>query len=183
MDCYFRFSTPSFLRFAADHHSEERKTGTISSIFTYRYITSVVTMAKTRVATRLKDAVGGKKSHNQSQDLVQLTEKYNVFVKRLQGLIIAVKSHFAAMQTIAKSRYTVRRRNCTARRKIEAGSRLACDLRLRRRASRFLLLLYATIAASKYTLHLHTLSLSLSCSSSLLGGSTSGSAVTRFSLV
>lgn len=66
-------------------------------------------MVKTRVATRLKDAVGGKKSLNSSQDLVQLTDKYHVFVKRLQGLIAALKAHFAAMQSIAETRYKVRR--------------------------------------------------------------------------
>jgi hypothetical protein len=74
-----------------------------------RFKSLVLTMAKTRVATLLKDAVGGK-SHNQSQDLVQLTEKYHVFVKRLQGLVVALKAHFASMQAIARTRYTVRRR-------------------------------------------------------------------------
>jgi hypothetical protein len=44
-------------------------------------------MAKTRVAVRLKEKVGGKKSHNKSEDLARLTERYNVFCKRLEGLV------------------------------------------------------------------------------------------------
>jgi hypothetical protein len=44
-------------------------------------------MAKSRVAVRLKEKVGGKKSHNKSQDLARLTEKYNIFSKRLEGLV------------------------------------------------------------------------------------------------
>jgi len=59
------------------------------------------------VATRVKAAVGGQKSLNTSQDLVQLTERYNVFCKRLQGLIAALKAHFQAMQSLAKTRYSV----------------------------------------------------------------------------
>lgn len=82
------------------------------------------TMAKTRVATRVKAAVGGKKSYNESQDLVNLTEKYNAFVKRLQGLIAALKEHYGAMQTIAKTRYTVRRTYVCARtRRVTAEAR------------------------------------------------------------
>lgn len=64
-------------------------------------------MAKARVATRLKEAVGSKKSHNQSQDLVNLTERYRIFVKRLQGLIISLKEHYQAMTAISNSRYKV----------------------------------------------------------------------------
>jgi hypothetical protein len=45
-------------------------------------------MAKSRVAVRLKEKVGGKKSHNKSEDLARLTEKYNVFSKRLEGLVM-----------------------------------------------------------------------------------------------
>ena len=66
-------------------------------------------MAKARVATRVKAAVGGQKSLNTSQDLVQLTERYNVFCKRLQGLIAALKAHFQSMQSVAKTRYSVRK--------------------------------------------------------------------------
>ena len=72
-----------------------------------------LTMAKARVATRVKAAVGGQKSLNTSQDLVQLTERYNVFCKRLQGLIAALKAHFQSMQSLAKTRYSVRKIHST----------------------------------------------------------------------
>jgi hypothetical protein len=65
-------------------------------------------MAKSRVASRVKAAVGGK-SLNESQDLVKLTENYNVFVKRLQALVAALKQHFQSMNALATTRYAVRR--------------------------------------------------------------------------
>eukprot|EP00934_Nitzschia_sp_Nitz4_P005375 Nitzschia sp. Nitz4//scaffold15_size197535//49146//50929//NITZ4_001565-RA/size197535-augustus-gene-0.204-mRNA-1//1//CDS//3329537676//5365//frame0 len=64
-------------------------------------------MVKPRVASRMKAAVGGKKSHNESQDLVYLTEKYNIFCRRLQALIESLKQNYSAMQALAKSRQTV----------------------------------------------------------------------------
>ncbi|KAG7368794.1 hypothetical protein IV203_031537 [Nitzschia inconspicua] len=64
-------------------------------------------MAKTRVAVRLKEKVGGKKSHNKSEDLARLTERYNVFCKRLEGLVAALKNQHSAMLSLAKSRYVV----------------------------------------------------------------------------
>jgi hypothetical protein len=76
-------------------------------------------MAKTRVATRVKAVVGGKKSHNQSEDLVKLAEKYHVFVKRLQALIASLKEHYGAMQNIAKTRFKVRRIYAVARTKVQ----------------------------------------------------------------
>jgi hypothetical protein len=44
------------------------------------------TMGKSRVAVRLKEKAG-RKSHNRSEDLAKLTEQYNVFIKRLEGLV------------------------------------------------------------------------------------------------
>ncbi|MGK3743163.1 MAG: hypothetical protein ACI8RD_012894 [Bacillariaceae sp.] len=44
-------------------------------------------MGKSRVAVRLKEKVRGSKSHNKSEDLARLTEKYDAFCKRLQGLV------------------------------------------------------------------------------------------------
>jgi Holliday junction resolvase-like predicted endonuclease len=49
-------------------------------------------MGKTRVGVRLKEKVGGKKSYNKSEDLARLTEKYNVFCKRLEGLVAVRRS-------------------------------------------------------------------------------------------
>lgn len=65
-------------------------------------------MGKSRVAVRLKEKVGGKKSHNKSEDLAKLSEQYDVFCKRLQGLVAALRSQHNAMLQLAKSRFQVR---------------------------------------------------------------------------
>ena len=44
-------------------------------------------MAKSRVKTKLKQKVSKKKSHNTSEDLAKLTEDYNAFCTKLQGLV------------------------------------------------------------------------------------------------
>mmetsp|Transcript_54629 Transcript_54629/g.132662 ORF Transcript_54629/g.132662 Transcript_54629/m.132662 type:complete len:553 (+) Transcript_54629:149-1807(+) len=62
---------------------------------------------KSRVAVRLKERVGGKKSHNKSEDLARLQAKYDVFCKRLQGLLTALRAQHQAMLQIAKSRFQV----------------------------------------------------------------------------
>ena len=64
-------------------------------------------MVKSRVGVRLKEAVGGKKSHNRSQDLVALTERYNGFCKRLHALIDTLKKHYASMHQLNKTRLEV----------------------------------------------------------------------------
>lgn len=64
-------------------------------------------MVKTRVSTRFKTAVGGK-SHNRSEDLEQLAEKYNVFNKNLKCFIAILKQHSAAMEALTKSRIEAR---------------------------------------------------------------------------
>ena len=64
-------------------------------------------MVKARVGVRLKEAVGGKKSHNRNQDLVQLTERYNGFCKRLRALIQSLKGHYGSMHQLAKTRLEV----------------------------------------------------------------------------
>ena len=66
-------------------------------------------MVKTRVGVRLKDAVQrGKKSHNKSEDLARLTQRYDVFSKNLRALIAALKGNFASMQQLARTRQEVR---------------------------------------------------------------------------
>jgi hypothetical protein len=65
-------------------------------------------MVKARVGIRIKEAVVGNKSNNRSQDLVQLTEKYNVFCKQLKALIISLKGHYASMAQVTKTRQEVR---------------------------------------------------------------------------
>ena len=42
---------------------------------------------KSRVKTKLKQKVSKKKSHNSSEDLTKLTENYNAFCKKLDGLV------------------------------------------------------------------------------------------------
>lgn len=64
-------------------------------------------MAKSRVGVRLKDAVGGGKSHNRSADLEQLTSSFNVLKKRIATLIAALKNHHASMMQLSKTRLQV----------------------------------------------------------------------------
>jgi len=62
-------------------------------------------MGKSRISVRLKDKVRGSKSHNKSEDLALITEKYNAFCKRLLGLINALLNQHAAMEQLAKARF------------------------------------------------------------------------------
>lgn len=64
-------------------------------------------MMKTRVSTRLKTAVAGK-SLNKSEDLKQLTEKYNAFNRNLKSFIGVLKQHYSAMEALTKSRIEAR---------------------------------------------------------------------------
>jgi len=64
-------------------------------------------MAKSRVKTKLKQKVSKNKSHNKSEDLTKLTEDYNAFCKRLQGLVQALINQHAAMQQLAKAKLQV----------------------------------------------------------------------------
>jgi hypothetical protein len=82
-------------------------------------------MAKARVASRVKSAVGGK-SLNESQDLVKLTDSYNAFAKRLQALVAALKEHFKCMNALANSRHLVRR-NLRASQYITISGALVVD--------------------------------------------------------
>jgi len=62
---------------------------------------------KTRAKTRLKQKVQKNKSHNKSEDLTKLTDDYNIFCKRLQGLVNALINQHAAMQQLAKAKIQV----------------------------------------------------------------------------
>ena len=64
-------------------------------------------MKKTRVKARITEAVIGKKSHNRSQDLVKLTQRYNEFREKLRGLVQALKAHHASINQIATTRLNV----------------------------------------------------------------------------
>lgn len=54
-------------------------------------------MGKARVGVRLKEAVGNKKSINRSEDLDGLTQKFNELQQKQKNLIIALKTHHAAI--------------------------------------------------------------------------------------
>jgi hypothetical protein len=69
---------------------------------------SRTTMGKARVGIKLKEAVGGKKSLNKSADLEQNKERFNTFTKKLKGLIISLKAHYASMAQLSKTRLEVR---------------------------------------------------------------------------
>jgi hypothetical protein len=70
-------------------------------------------MGKTRIGVVLRESVGGAKSNNQSADLVALTDRYHVFVKKLHILIHSLQQHHAVMMQIDKTRTQVRIRNAT----------------------------------------------------------------------
>ena len=63
-------------------------------------------MAKTRVAVRIKDAVGGK-SYNKSVDIQSLTDRFNVMKKKLALLTGALKKHHTIMEEMNNSRINV----------------------------------------------------------------------------
>lgn len=65
-------------------------------------------MVKVRVATRIKEAVNGKKSMNRSVDLVALTQRYQVMKKKLNRLATALHKHHNLIKDISKSRLNVR---------------------------------------------------------------------------
>jgi hypothetical protein len=65
-------------------------------------------MGKTRIGVVLRESVGGAKSNNQSADLMALTDKYHVFVKKLHILIHSLQQHHAVMMQIDKTRTQVR---------------------------------------------------------------------------
>jgi hypothetical protein len=74
-----------------------------------QFVTNLyTTMAKTRIGVVFRESMGGVKSHNQSADLVALTERYHAFVKKLHVLIISLQQHHAVMIQIDKTRTQVR---------------------------------------------------------------------------
>lgn len=62
---------------------------------------------KSRVAVRLKEAVGASKARNRSADLVKLKDQFYAFVKKLKGLIIVLKTHHGSMIELQKTRLAV----------------------------------------------------------------------------
>jgi hypothetical protein len=76
------------------------------------FVTTIpTTMGKTRIGVVLRESVGGAKSNNQSADLMALTDRYHVFVKKLHILIHSLQQHHAVMMQIDKTRTQVRRNN------------------------------------------------------------------------
>mmetsp|Transcript_21990 Transcript_21990/g.32479 ORF Transcript_21990/g.32479 Transcript_21990/m.32479 type:complete len:457 (-) Transcript_21990:131-1501(-) len=64
-------------------------------------------MVKARVATRIKEAVNGKKSTNRSIDLVALTQRYNVMKKKINRLATALHKHHSLIKEMSNSRLNV----------------------------------------------------------------------------
>lgn len=62
---------------------------------------------KTRAKTRLKGKLQKNKSRHKSEDLAKLTEDYNAFCKRLDGLVKALVNQHAAMKQLSKAKYQV----------------------------------------------------------------------------
>lgn len=62
---------------------------------------------KTRAKTRLKQKVQKNKNRVVSEDLTKLTDQYNAFCKRLEGLVTALTNQHAAMQQLAKAKFQV----------------------------------------------------------------------------
>jgi hypothetical protein len=63
---------------------------------------------KSRVAVRLKEAVGAAKARNKSADLLKLKEQYLAFTKKLKNLTVVLKNHHQQMTELAKTRLAVR---------------------------------------------------------------------------
>lgn len=66
-------------------------------------------MAKTRVGVLLRESVGGGKSSNRSADLVSLSEKYQVWCKKVRSLILSLERHQVLMGRMQESRAAVSR--------------------------------------------------------------------------
>jgi hypothetical protein len=62
---------------------------------------------KARVAVRIKEAVGGGKSHNRSVDLDALTQRFHVMRKKLALLLNALRRHQSLIAEMSKSRTNV----------------------------------------------------------------------------
>jgi hypothetical protein len=65
-------------------------------------------MGKTRVGVLLKEKVG-KSSSNQSADLISLAQKYQVWCKKIRGLVASLEKHYQAINHIHSTRAQVRR--------------------------------------------------------------------------
>jgi hypothetical protein len=65
-------------------------------------------MVKQRIGVVVRETIAGSKSHNESADLVQLTEKYKAFCINLRSLIESLQQHYNAMANVGKTRVLVR---------------------------------------------------------------------------
>ena len=63
---------------------------------------------KARMGVVLRESLGGNKSSSKSADLVNLTERYNAWTKKIHGLIDSLKQHHSAMLQLEESRMSVR---------------------------------------------------------------------------
>ena len=63
---------------------------------------------KTRVGVKLKDALGKKQSHNESESLKVWTDRYNVFMANLKEFVRVLQIHRSNMIKINESKLQVR---------------------------------------------------------------------------
>ena len=63
---------------------------------------------KTRVGVKLKDALGKKQSHNESESLKVWTDRYNVFMANLKEFVRVLQIHRSNMVKINESKLQVR---------------------------------------------------------------------------
>ena len=62
---------------------------------------------KTRVGVKLKDALGKKQSHNESESLKVWTDRYNVFMANLKEFVRVLQIHRSNMIKINESKLQV----------------------------------------------------------------------------
>ena len=62
---------------------------------------------KTRVGVKLKDALGKKQSHNESESLKVWTDRYNVFMANLKEFVRVLQIHRSNMVKINESKLQV----------------------------------------------------------------------------
>ena len=63
---------------------------------------------KTRVGVKLKDALGKKQSHNESESLKVWTDRYHVFMANLKEFVRVLQIHRSNMIKINESKLQVR---------------------------------------------------------------------------
>jgi len=64
-------------------------------------------MGKTRIGVVVRESLGGNKSSNRSVDLLNLSQKYRDWCKKMRGLVGALQAHHDTMLKMHASRAAV----------------------------------------------------------------------------